>query len=229
MKQINSFLSALTRNYSQQGQIGKILFPGLILFVFCFLCSILISLFPLASRNSPTAVPSPNILPSTGIVATPTPLFNFGPVTFTPFTIPTLPTSTALPTLTSPPTGTETPTQTAPTATATPLPTMTSPPATAASSGTVLIAAVNKAMEYVDLQNLGNAPVDLLGWRLISETGSQSCMLSGVLQPNEVLRVWARKGDSGFSCGYSFNIWNDNQSDPAVLYNAQGEEVSRSP
>ena len=84
-------------------------------------------------------------------------------------------------------------------------------------------------MEYVDLQNVGNAPVDLRGWRLVSETGSQACMLSGILQTNEVLRVWARKGDSGFSCGYSFNIWNDNQSDPAVLYNVQGEEVSRSP
>ena len=227
MKQINSLVSALTRIYSQQGQIGKILFPGLILLMFCFFCSILISLFQLASRNSSTAVPSPIVLPSVGIGPTPTPLFNFGLATFTPF--PTFPVPSVLPTLTSPPTGTLLPTQTIPTATGTPLPTVTSPPATAASSGSVLITAVNKTMEYVDLQNIGNAPVDLRGWRLVSETGSQSCTLGGVLQPNDVLRVWARKGDSGFSCGYSFNIWNDNQSDPAVLYNAQGEEISRSP
>jgi Lamin Tail Domain len=84
-------------------------------------------------------------------------------------------------------------------------------------------------MEYVDLQNVGNGAVDLQGWKLVSETGSQSCALSGVLQPTAVLRVWARKGESGFSCGFSFNIWNDNQSDPAVLYNAQGEVVSRFP
>jgi lamin tail-like protein len=229
MKQINTLVSALTRIYSQQGQIGKILFPGLILLLFCFLCSILISLFQLASRNSSTAVPSPNILPSAVIGPTPTALFSFGLGTFTPF--PTFPAPSALPTLTSPPTGTSTPTPITPTATETQqqLPTVTSPPATVASSGSVLITAVNKAMEYVDLQNLENGPVDLQGWRLVSETGSQACMLSGVLQPNDVLRVWARKGDSGFSCGYSFNIWNDNQSDPAVLYNAQGEEVSRSP
>jgi hypothetical protein len=92
-----------------------------------------------------------------------------------------------------------------------------------------VIAAVNKIMEYVDLQNVGNAAVDLQGWKLVSETGTQSCALSGVLQPNAVLRVWARKGDSGLSCGFSFNIWNDSQSDPAVLYNAQGEVVNRSP
>jgi lamin tail-like protein len=228
VKQINSFLSALTRIYSQQGQVGKILIPGLILLVFCFLCSILISLFPLASRNSSSVVPSPNLLPSVETGATPTALFSFGSGTFTPF--PTFPVPSALPTLTSLPTATETPTQTIPAATETALPTVTNPPpATIASSGVVLIAAVNKAMEYVDLQNVGNAPVDLQGWKLVSETGSQSCALSGVLQPNVVLRVWARKGDSGFSCGFSFNIWNDNQSDPAVLYNAQGEVVSRFP
>jgi hypothetical protein len=225
MKQINSLVSALTRIYSQQGWLGKILFPGVVLLGFCFLCSILISLF--STRNPPSIVPSPNILPSVEKEATPTALFSFGSGTFTPF--PTFPAPSALPTMTSPPTGTATPTQNVPTATGTALPTVTNPPATAASSGSVLITAVNKAMEYVDLQNIGNAPVDLRGWRLVSETGSQSCTLGGVLQPNDVLRVWARKGDAGFSCGYSFNIWNDNQSDPAVLYDAQGEEISRSP
>jgi len=227
MKQINSFLSALTRIYSQQGQVGKILIPGLILLVFCFLCSILISLFPLVSRNSSSVVPSPNILPSVETGATPTALFSFGSGTFTPF--PTFPVPSALPTLTSPPTATETPTPTVPAATETALPTVTNALATTASSGSVVIAAVNKAMEYVDLQNVGNAPVDLQGWKLVSETGTQSCALSGVMQPNVVLRVWARKGDSGFSCGFSFNIWNDNQSDPAVLYNSQGQVVSRFP
>jgi hypothetical protein len=227
MKQINSLVSALTRIYSQQGQIGKILFPGLILLLFCFFCSILISLFQLASRNSSTAVSSPIVLPSVGIGPTPTPLFNFGLATFTPF--PTFPAPSALPTLTIAFTATVIPTPTAPTATGTALPTVTSPPATAASSGSVLIIALNKAMEYVDLQNLGNASVDLQGWRLVSETGSQSCALGGVLQPNDVLRVWSRKGEAGFNCGFSFNIWNDNQSDPAVLFDAQGKEISRFP
>jgi Lamin Tail Domain len=241
-KQINLFLSALKTAYSQQGQIGRILLPTLFLFVFCCLCSILASLFQLGSRNSPNPVPSPIILPGQGGLATPTALFNFGTVTFAPF--PTFPTSTGFPSLTPFPTGTETSTPTStptstqilPTVTGTPLPlptvTATQPPATATlqqPSGSVLIVAVNKAEEYVDIQNGSNTPVDLSGWKLVSVTGSQSCRLRGVLQPNEILRVWAGKGDYGISCGYSFNIWNDNQADAAVLYDAQGQEVSRVP
>ena len=233
-KQLYALLSALRTTYSQQGQTGKILIPGLFVLVFCCLCSILSSWLPL--RNSSTPAPSPNSFPSQAVGPTPTALFNFGTVTFAPF--PTFPTSTALPTLTVLPTQTQTPTPVSPTpiipiasetSFPTVLPTVTVPPATATNSGTVLIVAVNKPTEYVDIQNFNNAPVDLNGWRLVSETGNQSCRLRGVLQPNEVLRVWARKGNPGLSCGFSFNIWNDNQADPAVLYNVQGAEVSRSP
>ena len=228
MEQINSFILRLKTLYSQQGRTGKILLPSLVLLASCCLCSLSISLFSSGLRNSPIT-PGPNVLPSVGIAATPTALFNFDFATFTPF--PTLPPSTALPTLTPLPTETPTSTQTVPTATGTPLPTMTAtqPPATVSITGSVRIVTMDKAMEYVELQNVGNAPVDLTGWKLVSETGSQSCTLRGVLQPNEVLRVWARKGDPGLSCGFSFNIWNDSQADPAVLYNAQGEEVSRFP
>jgi Lamin Tail Domain len=228
MEQINSFILRLKTLYSQQGRTGKILLPSLVLLASCCLCSLSISLFSSGLRNSPIT-PGPNVLPSVGIAATPTALFNFDFATFTPF--PTLPPSTALPTLTPLPTETPTSTQTVPTATGTPLPTMTAtqPPATVPITGSVRIVTMDKAMEYVELQNVGNAPVDLTGWKLVSETGSQSCTLRGVLQPNEVLRVWARKGDPGLSCGFSFNIWNDSQADPAVLYNAQGEEVSRFP
>jgi len=231
VEQVNSFLSTLKTTYSQQGQLGRIFIPGLFLLAFCCLCSILISLFPLGSRNSPNTIPSPNIFPTEGTQATPTALFNFDFPTFTPF--PTLPPSTAFPTLTPPPTQTSVPTQIVPTATLTPIPTVTNIPATAAatatSAGSVLIVAVDKPTEYVDIQNLTNAPVDLSGWRLVSETGNQSCTLSGMLQPNEVLRIWARRGNPGFDCRFSRNIWNDNQTDPAVLYNPQGEEISRYP
>jgi len=227
VKQINSLLSALKTTYSQQGWTGKILVPGLFLLLLCFLCSMLISLFPLMSRNPSNTTPSPNVLPSAGIGPTPTALFNFGSMTFTPF--PTLSAPSALPTVTNLPTEMQTPTQAIPTATVTPLPTVTSPPATAIAKhdGSVRIVALNKVMEYVELQNLDNSPIDLSGWKLISKTGNQSCTLGGVIQPNEVLRVWAGKATSGFSCGFSFNIWNDNQADAAVLYNAQGKEVSR--
>jgi hypothetical protein len=192
--------------------------------MFCCLCSVLFSLFPVGSRNSPTIPPSPMIYPTGGTQATPTALFNFGASPF-----PTLAAPTSLPTTPGPPTGTQTPTQIVPSATSTPIPTSTNPPATATSGSSILILAVNKPAEYVELQNTGNGPINLSGWRLVSETGNQPCVLSGVLQPNEVLRIWAGKGNSGFSCGYSFNIWNDNQADPAVLYDPQGKEISRYP
>ena len=231
-KQVNAFLSALKRTYSQQGQTGRILFAFLALFVFCCICTVPIGLF--SSRTPSTVVPSPNIFPTSGTQATPTALFDFDFPTFTPF--PTLPFATAFPTLTPLPTGTETQTQISPpTATGTPIPiptaTATRIPATAtaASSGPVTIITVDKPAEYVEIQNRTNAAVDLRGWRLVSETGNQSCALRGTLQPNEVLRIWSGRGEPGFDCRFGFNIWNDNSADPAVLYNPQGEEVSRFP
>jgi hypothetical protein len=237
-KQIKSILSALKVTYSQQGQIGSIVIPALFLFVICCLCSVTINL--LQSRNAPGVTPSPSIFPTQGTGPTPTALFNFGGATFTPF--PTFPGPTPFPTFTSSPTGSPTVTQIVPTETLTPvppiptetrtlIPTNTNPPpaATATSGGSVQIIAVDKPTEYVDIQNLSAVEVNLRGWRLVSETGNQSCTLRGTLQPNEVLRIWARRGNPGHDCGFPINIWNDNTSDPAVLYNPQGEEVSRFP
>lgn len=231
-KELNSFLSALKSIYSQPGQTGAKVVPVLFVLVICCLCSITFSV--LRPRNSPAITPSPSIFPTQGTGPTPTALFNLG-ATFTPF--PTLPGPTPFPTLTPSPTESPTATQVIPTATetliatatASPIPTNTSPPATPTSGGSVRIVAVDKPAEYVEIQNLSNAEVNLRGWKLVSETGNQSCTLRGNLQPNEVLRVWARRGDPGFDCGFPINIWNDNASDPAVLYDPQGEEVSRFP
>ena len=227
-EQINSLLSTLKTTYERQGPLGRILLPALVLLVPCCLCPILVS--SLTSRNAPTAVPSPNILPTGEIQATPTALFDFDFPTFTPF--PTLPFATPFPSLTPLPTESPVPTQTSPAAaTATVLPTATATVAspTASSTGSVEIVTVDKPLEYVDIQNTGSAAVNLSGWRLVSETGNQACPLSGVLQPNDLLRIWARQGNPGVSCGYSFNVWNDDEADPAVLYNPNGVEVSRYP
>lgn len=96
------------------------------------------------------------------------------------------------------------------------------------SAAQVIILAVDKREEWVDIQNVGNSDVDLAGWDLVSERGNQDCPLSGVIKAGETIRIWAMaaQGD-GFSCGYSSNIWNNSESDPAVLYNAQGVEVGR--
>jgi micrococcal nuclease len=92
----------------------------------------------------------------------------------------------------------------------------------------VKILRVNKVAEYVDILNFGPTAINLSGWVLLSETGDQSCFLEGIIQSGEILRIWAGNPDQpGYKCGISGNIWNNDESDPAVLYDDQGREVSR--
>jgi hypothetical protein len=91
---------------------------------------------------------------------------------------------------------------------------------------------VNKRAEWVDIHNYGNQPQDLAGWVLVSELGNQACDLAGILNPGTTLRIWAMAEDAnqgGYNCGFGTNIWNNQERDPAVLYNAEGQEVSRYP
>ena len=232
MKQVSSFLDQLRTAYLEQGQWGRILLPGLFLLVLCCVCS---SLIPwLRPRSASTPPPSPVLFPTEGTQTTPTGLFNF--LTFTPFPTSTSFVPTPFPTLTSSPTGSPTAsalpsptgTQVLPTATATPVPTNTLT-ATPTSRPPILIVNVDKVAEYVEIQNLTQASMDLRGWRLLSEVGNESCGLRGTLDPNQVLRIWARRGNPGFDCRLGREIWIDTAPDPAVLYNPQGEEVSRFP
>ena len=147
-------------------------------------------------------------------------------------------TDTVKPTNTPPPDPTITPTirnTLEPTGTPTPISAFTAtreitltPTTSGNIVGNVIIINVNKNAEYVDLKNNGNGPQDLRGWVLVSERGNQRCVLSGIIQPGEVLRVWAGSSSgSGFKCGFGVNIWNNSENDPAVLYDSQGKEVSR--
>jgi endonuclease YncB( thermonuclease family) len=95
-------------------------------------------------------------------------------------------------------------------------------------AGQVLILTVNKRDEWVEIQNVGSYDVDLAGWNLISERGHQDCPLTGILNAGDILRIWAMEAQgAGYSCGYNSPIWNNSEPDPAVLYNAQGVEMSR--
>jgi hypothetical protein len=99
----------------------------------------------------------------------------------------------------------------------------------AAVPGLVVITYVNKGDEYVDIQNQGG-DIDLNGWRLVSEKGNQSCTLAFMLGAGQSIRIWAMSedaGQGGFNCGFDQNIWNNSDHDPAVLYDAQGNEVAR--
>jgi len=109
-------------------------------------------------------------------------------------------------------------------------PTAVPPTAVPAVGAVVQIVAVDKRDEYVDIRNNGDQPQDLGGWMLRSEKGSQDCGLGGVIDVGQTLRIWALASDAGqggYNCGFGSNIWNNSEPDPAVLYNAAGQEVSR--
>ena len=86
--------------------------------------------------------------------------------------------------------------------------------------------------EYVEIKNTGNEPVDLAGWRLldISEGYPSLTFPSYVLEPDQVIRVYTNEVHPEYG-GFSFNsgkaVWNNTSSDTAVLYDAEGQEVSR--
>ncbi|MFC2068051.1 lamin tail domain-containing protein [Chloroflexota bacterium] len=86
--------------------------------------------------------------------------------------------------------------------------------------------------EYVEIKNLGSEPVDLAGWKLvdIDEGYPALVFLSYMLESGESVRVYTNEVHPEYG-GFSFNsskaVWNNTSPDTAVLYNAQGQEVSR--
>ena len=115
---------------------------------------------------------------------------------------------------------------------AAPLPTALPQPTAplAAVSGDLQIIGVDKRAEVVTIRNNGAAEINLDGWTLRSEKGSQDCSLGGVIGPGQTLQIWAMSEDAGhggYNCGFGSNIWNNSESDPAVLINPAGQEISR--
>jgi len=192
----------------------------------------------LVNNALPTATPTPTeqifIIVATD---TPTPI----PTSTTPPT-PLPPTPTFVPTSTPAPQiiPTDTPTMPPEPPTATPdIPTEQPPVEEATPTETaviipeqspVILVTLNKVEEYLDLQNVSNQPQDLRGWTVLSERDGQKCNLAGTLTPAETLRVWAlaiQANQGGYNCGFSQEIWLDNEADAAILYDSTGVEVSR--
>jgi endonuclease YncB( thermonuclease family) len=101
-----------------------------------------------------------------------------------------------------------------------------------ATATSVLIVDVDKRAEYVDIQNVSENKISIDDWILRSEKGDQDCFLIGTLESGEILRIWARAEDrekEGFNCRFSNNIWNNNELDPAVLFDASFTEIDRYP
>lgn len=118
---------------------------------------------------------------------------------------------------------------------ATALPPTAIPPTAAptqlpSATGTLVIVGVDKRAEVVTIRNDGGAEVNLGGWVLRSERGSQDCALGGVIGPGQVLQIWAMAedaGQGGFNCGFGSNIWNNDEPDAAILIDPSGVVVSR--
>jgi hypothetical protein len=109
-------------------------------------------------------------------------------------------------------------------ATASPTPSATTAPAQ------VVILAVDKDWEYVDIQNTGSVAQDLTGWYILSENGNSRCNLSGTLEAGDTLRIWTMAQDveaGDATCNLNGEMWNDDEADPAALYNANGLLVDR--
>ena len=113
-----------------------------------------------------------------------------------------------------------------------PVPATVTPASPAPTGAMIRIIAVDRRAEFVDLRNDGDQAQDLGGWVLVSEKGNQRCTLGGVLNPGEVLRVWAQAedaGQGGYNCGFGSSIWNNSEPDPAALYDNAGQLVARYP
>ena len=198
-----------------------------------------------------TATPSPTATPLSTATGVPVPIPSS---TALPLPTQATPTPAATATVTPAPTPTEvttsipTPTLT-PEATATllPIPTPTAPlaptptPTVAATMSQVVIQTVNLETEVVTIANLGSASQNMTGWMLVSEVGGQAFRFpggytlapgatvlvtsgpTGNLAPPAVLQ-WL-KSDGTPSKAY---VWN-NDGDPAILMDADGNTVSRFP
>ncbi len=97
-------------------------------------------------------------------------------------------------------------------------------------TGSVVITALNKKAEYIVIKNTGDNAIDLSGWWILSVKGGQKFTFTKyVLQPGDSVKV----GDSKTNADVDFHwldgrgTWNNSEKDPAELYNAAGELVSR--
>jgi endonuclease/exonuclease/phosphatase family metal-dependent hydrolase len=93
----------------------------------------------------------------------------------------------------------------------------------------LVIVTVDKRAEYAVIRNDGSAAVDLRGWTLRSERGTQDCLLAGIIEPGASLTISALGTVAGFDCGFANNIWNNSEPDPASLISPGGAVVTTYP
>lgn len=98
------------------------------------------------------------------------------------------------------------------------------------STSKIRISDLNKVEESVKITNDGDTEVNIGGWKLVSETGNQSFTFpkDTFINPGQTIELVSggnvRPGEYIIAKG---NIWNNSSPDPAVLYDAEGNEVHR--
>lgn len=122
---------------------------------------------------------------------------------------------------------------TVPSAPITTTPTGSTPGTPTQPSNTVKISNIDLSAEIATITNTGTSDVDLTGWKLVSEQGTQTFDFpSGtILKVGGSLTITsgpnAASGPNKLLWTKS-NIWN-NSGDPGTLYNSQGQAVSKFP
>ncbi|MTI85312.1 MAG: MBL fold metallo-hydrolase [Firmicutes bacterium] len=106
-------------------------------------------------------------------------------------------------------------------------------PTNVSSSGSVEIIGIDLGREIVTIKNTGGDPVDLSGWKLVSQKGDQvfNFPAETAIATGEALKVKsgpdAQVGSNSL-VWTNKNIWNNN-GDPGALYDSDGKLVSRFP
>lgn len=89
----------------------------------------------------------------------------------------------------------------------------------------VIISKLDKFGELVTIQNNSSEDIDLYGWKLLSVRGNQEYIFPDyILKANGIVTVTSGEIEGDLKWG-SVNIWNNTQSDPAILFDAQGNQV----
>jgi beta-lactamase superfamily II metal-dependent hydrolase len=95
-------------------------------------------------------------------------------------------------------------------------------------TSTAVISALDKRYESVTIKNPTGSTIDLSGWRVVSVKGNQCYTIpSGTtLAAGDTLTI-ASGGGTGDLIWTKSNMWNNSDPDPAELYDAHGNLVSK--
>jgi hypothetical protein len=92
--------------------------------------------------------------------------------------------------------------------------------------------ALAESDEFVEIQNWQQTPVDLTGWTLtnLDRDIPTFTFPAYTLGPGAIIRVYTNEVHErwgGFSFGSAAELWENEEGDTAILYDAAGREISR--